>query len=42
MVLTCAPSLKSSALFAATLTAVTMQGGMVMPMLSYIHLRGRR
>jgi hypothetical protein len=35
LVLTFALSLKSSALFAATLTAVPMQGGMVMPMLSY-------
>lgn len=41
MVLTVALSLKSSALFAATLTAVPMQGGMVMPMLSYHADEGR-
>ena len=35
LVLTCVLSVKSSALFAATLTAIPMQGGMVMPMLSY-------
>ena len=41
MVLTFALSLKSSALFAATLPAVPMQGGMVMPMLSYQAADGR-
>ena len=35
LVLTSVLSLKSSALFAAMLTIVPMQGGMVMPMLSY-------
>lgn len=39
--LTALLSLTSSALFAATLTAVPMQGGMVMPMLSYQAADGR-
>ena len=41
MVLSGVLSLHSSALFAATLTAVPMQGGMVMPMLSYQEAEGR-
>lgn len=41
LVLSLTLSLPSSSLFAATLTAVPMQGGMVMPMLSYQAADGR-